>query len=49
MKDSAWRRLLEKIHEGNVVPVVGSRLLVGFRIRSRHFENSTDWMVTNLY
>jgi hypothetical protein len=29
MKDSAWRRLLEKIHEGNVVPVIGSRLLVG--------------------
>lgn len=28
MKDLAWRRLLEKIHEGNVVPVIGSRLLV---------------------
>jgi hypothetical protein len=29
MKDSAWKRLIEKIHEGNVVPVIGSRLLVG--------------------
>jgi|SRR5882757_8335140 len=28
MKDSAWKRLLEKIHEGNVVPVIGTRLLV---------------------
>ncbi len=29
MRDSAWKRLIEKIHEGNVVPVIGSRLLVG--------------------
>jgi len=29
MKDSAWKRLVEKIQEGTVVPVVGSRLLVG--------------------
>ena len=28
MKDSSWTRLIEKIHEGNVVPVIGSRLLV---------------------
>jgi hypothetical protein len=28
MKDSSWNRLIEKIHEGNVVPVIGSRLLV---------------------
>src|SRR5262249_37301272 len=29
MIDSAWNRLLQKIGDGNVVPIVGSRLLVG--------------------
>jgi len=28
MNDSAWHRLLEKIAESNVVPIIGSRLLV---------------------
>ncbi|HYW45100.1 MAG TPA: toll/interleukin-1 receptor domain-containing protein [Bryobacteraceae bacterium] len=29
MNDSAWKRLIEKIHESNVVPILGPRLLVG--------------------
>ena len=29
MNDSAWNRLIEKIHENNVVPIIGPRLLVG--------------------
>lgn len=28
MNDSAWNRLLQKIQESNVVPIIGSRLLV---------------------
>ena len=29
MNDSAWKRLIEKIHESNVVPIIGPRVLVG--------------------
>jgi len=29
MIESAWNRLLQKIGDGNVVPIIGSRLLVG--------------------
>ena len=29
MNDSAWSRLLDKIEESNVVPIVGARLLLG--------------------
>lgn len=29
MNESAWNRLLQKIRESNVVPILGSRLLVG--------------------
>ena len=29
MNDSSWKRLLDKIQESNVVPIVGARLLVG--------------------
>ena len=29
MNDESWRRLFSKIQEGNVVPIIGSRLLVG--------------------
>lgn len=29
MDDTSWRRLFSKIQEGNVVPIIGSRLLVG--------------------
>ena len=29
MNDSAWKRLIDKIHENNVVPIIGPRLLVG--------------------
>ena len=28
MNEQRWKRLLDKIHEGNVVPILGSRLLV---------------------
>jgi hypothetical protein len=29
MDDASWKRILNKIHDNNVVPIVGSRLLVG--------------------
>ena len=29
MNDSSWKRLLDKIQESNVVPIIGARLLVG--------------------
>ena len=29
MKEASWKRLLSQIHDGYVVPVIGSRLLVG--------------------
>ena len=29
MNEASWRRLIDKIRESNVVPIVGSRLLVG--------------------
>jgi hypothetical protein len=29
MNDPAWKRLIDKIHEGNVVPIIGPRLLAG--------------------
>ena len=29
MNEAGWSRLLEKIRENNVVPIIGTRLLVG--------------------